>query len=295
MEEFDLNKYRLENPMDYLKAIEFIKEDPHNDIITQTIYKITRLHIPDTVYKYYFLSNNSQENDIRFQTLLKKKVYMAHPKSFNDPFDNNAFYYRKEKLMEYPFLRRFNGSIIDDFSDFIRLSSFTYIGINCMPMWAHYSNNHQGFCVSYNTKLKENPLLSCTLFPVQYVEDRIDITAILESVIDEIEILKKKAKKTGEKIIFCNNLIIIWISFYYACLKHSSWSYEKELRCITASNSAGMPYLDATPSAIYLGAKCSEINKKCLSDVAYHLNIPIYIMAIDEYAAKYELSPKKYG
>ena len=50
-EGFDVEKYREEMPMDYFKAIELIKEDPSNPIITDAIYKVTRIHIPDKIYK----------------------------------------------------------------------------------------------------------------------------------------------------------------------------------------------------------------------------------------------------
>lgn len=295
VDKFDLKKYRDENPMDYLEVIKLINENPGNNTIMRTIYEITRLHIPDTVYKYYSLSKDNEENNIKFNTLSNNKIYMAHPNSFNDPFENNAFFYQKEKLMKYSFLQRFDGRFIDDFSNYVRMSSFTNSGINCMPMWAHYANNHQGYCVSYNTKIKENINLRSSIFPVQYVDERIDITSIMETVIDELLVLKEKAKLVGKKVISIDNLIVLWISIYFACLKHSSWSYEKEFRCVTASNSPGMPYLNATPSAIYLGAKCSGVNKKHLVDIAFQLNIPIHDMEMDDYTTKYELTPKKIG
>jgi hypothetical protein len=40
-------KYRQENPMDYLKAIELIKNNLTNGEVMNTIYRITRLHIPE--------------------------------------------------------------------------------------------------------------------------------------------------------------------------------------------------------------------------------------------------------
>lgn len=50
-EKFDLVKYRKENPMDYVKAIKLINDEPENYEIPKNIYQITKLHIPDTVYK----------------------------------------------------------------------------------------------------------------------------------------------------------------------------------------------------------------------------------------------------
>ncbi|MBI6874648.1 hypothetical protein [Clostridium aciditolerans] len=88
-------------------------------------------------------------------------------------------------------------------------------------------------------------------------------------------------------------MVVVWISVYYACLKHLSWSYENELRCVASSNFSRMPYLDAVPSAIYIGAKCSEINKKYLFDIAYQLDISIYQMFFNEYSLRYELELKQ--
>lgn len=292
-EEFDLKTYLRENSMDYLKAMELIKKNTNNDIVMQIISEIARLHVPELVYKYDSLSDNFEKDIRKFKTLLNKKVYLADPKSFNDPFDNKAFFYRNEVLAKYDFLKYCNGKIIDDFSNYVRLASFTSNGINNMPMWTHYSNNHRGYCVVYNTKSNKNTDLSSNLFPVQYIEERVDITPILDSFIAELVSLKEKSSITVEKIISSNSLIIGSISIYCTCLKHLSWSCEKELRCVVSSNHSEIPYLDAIPSAIYIGAKCSEMNKKHLFDIASKSNIPIYQMLFNEYSLKYELEAKQ--
>ena len=38
--------------------------------------------------------------------------------------------------------------------------------MNSMPMWAHYSNNHRGFCVAYDMKDDANIALSGCTFPI---------------------------------------------------------------------------------------------------------------------------------
>lgn len=292
-EEFDLDKYRLEHPMDYMKAISLICVDPSNPIISKTIYQITRLHIPDKIFKYYSLSNNPDENSIKFNTLMDKKIYLANSKSMNDPFEGKAFYYHNKKLTKFDVLKPHNGRLIDDFSKFHLLSSFTKNGINCMPMWAHYANNHQGYCVEYDTKHPYNQLLRSSLFPVQYTDERIDITPIMEQNIIEFLHAKEIAKEKKQKEIIIDNLSLVWLGIYYSCLKHSSWQYENEFRVIIASNSPVAPYMDALPSAIYVGVNCSELNKKHLFDIAYMLNIPFYLMEFDEYSMSYELTAKE--
>ena len=236
-ERFDIDKYRKENPMDYLKAVEIIKNSPTDVEVMKTIYGITRLHIPNILYKYYYLSDNESENIIRLDTLREKKIFMAECKSLNDPFDNKAFFYRGEELECYGRLKEYKGRIIDDFSSFHRITCFTSNGYNCMPMWAHYSNNHKGYCVAYDMNENYNMLLKSCMFPVQYVDQRIDVTEIMKSHVKNLLIEKEKAEKIGEKKILINDFTVIWVSNLYSLLKHKSWSYENEFRCSVPSNS----------------------------------------------------------
>lgn len=276
--------------MDYLKAIELMNTAPYSCEIMETVYMVTRLHIPERVYKYYSLTENSALNNIKLNTLLENKIYLADANTFNDPFESKAFYYRSHSLAKHDSLRQWDGKLVDDFSLYVRLSSLTSIGINSMPMWAHYTNNHCGYCVEYNTEGKENLSLTSSLFPVQYIDKRIDITPIMESVVRELELQKTKAMQQGEKEIIINNLILVWISIYYSCLKHVSWEYEKELRVVTSSENT---YTNAMPSKIYIGAKCSTENVNALVSIAKTLKIPIFQMYFDEYSPKYELLPQE--
>lgn len=290
-EEFDLEKYRKEHPMDYIKAIEFINEDPTNAEIQKTLYSITRLHIPNKIYKYFSLSDNEDLNKIKLNTIKDKKIYLAENADMNDPFEGKAFFYDNKKLTKYERLVHCDGKLIDDFSKYMRITSFTSESVNCMPMWAHYGSNHCGFCVEYDTN--NNLQLKGCLFPVQYTEKRIDITNIMDKVTKELIASIEKNIKNNVKEIKIDNLILMWISTYYSCIKHKSWSYENEIRCIMAQNAPGSPYINAKPSAIYIGMNCNELKKKELFDIAYELNIPLYQMVFDSKSDKYELTLEK--
>lgn len=197
--DFNIKEYRVEHPMDYLKAMELILDTPYKTEVFQTIYKITRLHIPNILYKYFSLTENDGLNKLKLETLRNKKIYMSDIKSLNDPFDNKAFFYKNEKLQKHKELHTADGKIFDDLSSFSRVSSFTANGINCMPMWAHYSNNHKGFCVSYDMKNKNNTQLSGCMFPIQYSAKRIDITSIMDSQIRMMLSEKEKQMAAGKK------------------------------------------------------------------------------------------------
>ena len=203
---------------------------------------------------------------------------MADVKSLNDPFDGKAYFYNANEIKKYDVLIPHNGRIIDDFTDFIKVASLTGNDINSMPMWAHYSNNHEGFCVSYDMN-DNNELFSCT-FPVQYCNQRIDVTSLMEK---QIKILTDEIPKQLEmdvKQILISDLSIVYMSLLFCNLKHSSWSYENEFRCTTGAIAEGMPYIDAKPKEIFIGINCSPQHSKKLMEIADVLNVPIHKMVL---------------
>lgn len=285
--DFDIEKWRKENPMDYLKALYLINTSSNKDEVFMWIYKITRKYIPDTLFKYYSLTDDIQLNKRKLDTLSQRKIFMADAKYLNDPFDNKAFFYKHHELKKYERLKNCDGKIIDDFSAFNKVTSLTANDVYSMPMWAHYSNNHRGFCISYDMK-SNNELSACT-FPIQYTDQRIDITKLIEnqiiSMTNEFNIQSSK----GNKRILLNDLSLIYLSSLLCNLKHISWSYENEFRCTTGATAKGMPYISATPKEIYIGMNCLPKYEKKLINIANTLKIPIYKMYFDEFNEKFDL------
>lgn len=288
---FDIQKWREENPMDYLKAMYFINNSHNKNESFKAIYQITRLYIPDILYKYYSLTENAFFNEQKLNTLIQKKIYMSEISCLNDPFDNKAFFYQPAELMNYALLKPHNGKLIDDFSSFNRVTCMTSNKITSLPMWAHYSNNHAGFCVSYD--MKYNRILSDCTFPVQYTEERIDITSTMKQQTEYImnEIASNPNKDMLE--IIHNDLSLVYLCAFFSNIKHSSWSYENEFRCTMGANAKGMPYIDATPKEIYIGMNCSQNNQDKLISIANTLQIPIYQMQFDELDTNFNLSYKR--
>lgn len=121
---------------------------PDRDTAFETIYRVIRLYIPDTLYKYYSLTDDTELNKKKFETLQNNKIFICEAKYLNDPFDNKAYYYNHKKLKIYVVLKKYNGRLIDDFSSYNQVTALTSNKVNSLPMWTHYSNNHQGFCIS---------------------------------------------------------------------------------------------------------------------------------------------------
>lgn len=293
MEEFDIEKWRAEKPMDYILAMDLLNQAPDKNEVFRMIYEITRLHIPDILFKYFSLTENTSLNKSKFETLHNRKIYMSDVKDLNDPFDCKAYFYRPEQLKKYARLAEHGGKLIDDFSAFSKVASFTANTINSMPMWAHYSNNHKGFCISYDMKDKRNaPLSNCT-FPVQYTSKRIDVTDLMDFQVRKIIARIEKTITEGKKEVLYDDLSLIFMTAFFSNIKHETWDYEKEYRCITGANAPGMPFLTAVPKEIYIGMNCSQVHVDQLIKIAEELQVPVFKMIFDEYSTKYDLSFQK--
>ena len=281
-------------PVDYFKILYFTNQANEEFIqneVFKTIYRIIRLYIPDTLFKYYSLTENDELNTRKFETLENRKIYLSDICSFNDPFDSRAFYYDPNQLMSIERLKQVDGKLIDDFSSFIRSTSLSANGVQSMPMWAHYSNNHTGFCVSYD--MNSNSKLSSCTFPVQYTNERLDITSMMCDIAQKISDAVDRNIEAGIKKTVLNDFRIIYTSILLNNIKHSSWNYENEFRCTIASNAEGAPFIAAIPKEIYIGMKCSIKHTERLMTIGKSLNIPVYKMIFEDLCPEYKLSIKR--
>ena len=297
--DFDLERWKKDYPLDYLKALYIIltADKAISGVPThlaqyasfQAIYRISRLCIPDTLYKYGSLTNDEDLNEKKFQTLLNRQIFMSDIKDFNDPFDGKAFYYNPEMLKDIGRLAEHDGRFIDDFTRFSKATSLTENDVNCMPMWAHYSNNHRGFCVAYDMKHPDNlPLFSCT-YPVQYTDQRLDITSFMRNYAQNIANQVDCQIEQGQKEVVIDDLSIVYLPLLLCNVKHISWQYEREFRCTMGAIAKGMPYVDAVPKAIYIGMNCIPTHVERLKTIAKTLQIPVYQMVFEECATMFNL------
>lgn len=266
---WDINKWRKEYPIDYYEMSAMLvnsEEAIIRDEVFKMLYQIIRLHIPDTVYKYFSLDVSEKRDKENLETLFKGKVYMSEINGFNDPFDGRAFFYNPKELEDVERLKHCGGRLIEDFCEFVRVACFTANGVQSMPMWAHYANNHRGFCVEYDVK---NSLdLKSNLFPVQYTDQRLDISSEMIKQAIKISNAIDATKQKGDLVTMLEDKTLIYLPQLLYNIKHLSWSYEKEYRCIIASNADGMPFINAKPKAIYIGRDCNNKKAQYLFDIA---------------------------
>lgn len=302
-EDFDKEQWLKEHPIDYFKLIYVLfkttKNAPNDvpqdlamDVAFNALYPITRLYIPDTLYKFYSLNNDQNLNKKKFDTLKNQQIFMSDIKDFNDPFDGKAFFYNPKELADIKRLKHVNGRIIEDFTSFHKGTALTENNTSCMPMWAHYANNHQGFCVSYDMHNPANRTLSGCTFPVQYTEQRLDITSFMKKYAEMVAGTVDKQIEQGNKQIQISDLSLIYVAQCLCNIKQATWQYEKEFRCTMGAIAKGMPYADAVPKAIYIGINCSEQNRNELVAIGKKLMIPVYQMNLDELSENYKLEER---
>ena len=70
-----------------------------------------------------------------------------------------------------------------------------------MPMRAHYSNNHRGYCVEYDMEQGENQSLKGLVFPVQYSDRRIDLTDFFREQVRALLEERDRCLEMGKEVV----------------------------------------------------------------------------------------------
>lgn len=291
----ELIEWRNENPVDYIKGMNLLLETPVQDISDtfMEIYKYTRLYIPNVLFKYFSLSDCIELNDMKIETLRNQLLHFAEIRTLNDPFDSKAFFYNPESLKSIKRLKKCNGRFIEDFSDFHRITSFTSCGTSSLPMWAHYSNNHQGYCIVYDMTDERNVRILANTFPIQYTNVRVDLTVFMKSQVEKICAEIDSHISKGCQVISLSDPSMVFIPQLLSYIKNSTWSYEQEFRCSIGKVDKQTHVLPAFPKEIYIGLNCSEYYAERLTEIGRELGVPVYKMVFDDLDTVYDLRSER--
>ena len=263
-------------------------------------YEYRCINVPKILYKYSRLLDNQlcqesithrcekikDKNERKFQALEDNMLWMPTYNHLNDPFEFKALYLNKQSLDNYgwevPELERF----LKDIKELFLLASFSQNLTDNIPMWAHYANDHKGFCVEYRIV---DPKY---LYPISYEAERVAIASSITKLIPKfLNYDKTKISETDPELRLYFNII-----YHMTIMKHKSWEYEKEYRAIyfnqTAEklgNKVPLSDLGLEISKIYVGTDCDIENKQRLLQIATKLNCEINEMYLDEYEPSFEL------
>ncbi len=230
-----------------------------------------------------FLINNGKKID----TVENNQLWLSRVDEYNDPFEFRSV---------YPDKSRSNGNeeltleLLSYLKNQIRISCF--VGrepIHEMPMWAHYANNHQGFCIEYAV------INSANFYPIQYSSERIPIATIPSFIFSSIsKAISEDQKELDQKSQA--NIIYLILS---AMVKSKHWEYENEYRIIYQAqkpeeNGENVKLVDLglEMKQIYIGKSCCKKNRVRLIEIAKKNNLPINEIFLDEYISDYKLSSR---
>jgi len=128
-------------------------------------------------------------------------------------------------------------------------------------MWAHYADNHKGFCLEYDIKsMSYRDLRRRFMYPVIYSEKMFDATDYMHGNV-----------KDGRNVLHLN---------LAALTKAIDWRYEKEWRLVFSNGVLLMPqkcYI-GKPTHLYLGSKMEDTDQEDLIDICKSKEIPYSMM-----------------
>lgn len=203
--------------------------------------------------------------------LRHKALKLSSIDEFNDPFE-----FRLAKCGDENVNRAFKA-LYDFQKNEYRVVCLS-ANINSLIMWSHYSKNHTGMLITFDTEriLVEGQKLSGHVQQVDYVEDMILIP-------DNFPILDR-----------AEQMKIIYKSTYK---KFKDWKYEQEYRVLVIfDHSENKRYMDIPPKAVLevvLGLHCdleTELNIKSILQGNEYRHVKLKRAFLDEkrYKMRYE-------
>lgn len=175
-------------------------------------------------------------------------------------------------------------------------------------MWGTYSNSATGFALEYtfdrvNTVFPEDdykPIIS--LYPIVYSNRRIDATEYANNAYSQFLILDIAAGKgigispqiLNKYVGYPDEFMATKIALY----KSKEWKHEREWRLFYTPSvfpiyTQQYSRVKYTPTAVYLGRKISDFNRRIIIGIAKEKRLPVFKMELNENANTYLLRKKR--
>lgn len=251
-------------------------------------------YIPNRLFQYNALldkryNNYIEKNDIRLKLLEENEINVTNYKCFNDPFEFEMLSVDMDKLEKENYDSKEIDKFLNAFKNKILVSCFTTINNN-MPMWAHYANNHKGYCVEYEINDTEK------IYPVFYEQFRNKNSEELTNMVKELYDYYSDLK--NHKIEFYKIFSYFYLSL---CCKNKFWEYENEYRMLYRTDESGVykgktikiedEYMDV--KSIYIGYKCECNYVNQLINISKKIRCNVYKMDFNKYGVDYKLISKQ--
>ncbi|QTB29076.1 hypothetical protein [Lysinibacillus sphaericus] len=146
-------------------------------------YKLKQSKVPKRLFKYQPINDKIREE--RLGTLKENKVWLTKSDYLNDPYDCQAIYYNKEKLLKTiiennipekiskkpEYIIEYLEKGLKMFKSNLAVTCFSEQEDN-MPMWANYADNHAGICIEYDLVIYLSILISVKCYTLWYTKKK---------------------------------------------------------------------------------------------------------------------------
>ena len=206
-----------------------------------------------SIFKYREFNKSSLE------LLINRELWFAKPDTLNDPFECQMIFRNILDSMwaKYKFDENLKTKIEAETEKCLSnagICSFSKTRQNQL-MWAHYADEHKGFCIGFKHELLIENTNEIGSIDVLYQSDYPyeEIFKIIEKFLVNLD---GDLTKT-----------IIW-SIVYKIMqtKYTYWSYERELR-LTRLKYGALAFSPIAVNSIAFGLRMSERDKKTLREL----------------------------
>lgn len=257
--------------------------------------------VPKKLFKFMCFDYRKELNINKIECIENNRFWLSEKEWLNDPFELESHYLDYDKIEKYDYSKKEVEEINRLYTDEFLLGCFTTENnLNgCLPMWAHYADNHKGFCIEYEVINSE------MYYPISYEPNRFPMTTIFMNLLSlmKLDMCGKITDYEKNELQYAHNL-----AFYSNMVKHESWSYENEWRLLFPKNlyielykkdiNGGaqvlLEHIGLRISSIYFGMNYDEDNEFMvrLKNMCEDKGIDMYKMYIDYSQNEYKLSYK---
>ena len=239
-----------------------------NDRKLEDAEKYRKSLVPNKLLKFVSLSENPDSNSKKFYSLKKQQAWFSSINVLNDPYEFKCMYIDENKLKEHGYdeyiILKFR-KLLDDQMKHWSVLSLSAASLDCLPMWAYYTNNFSGFCIEYEVERPD------AIFAVSYEPNRIPIATIIANLYHEFGEMVERGEKTNSEVEFYSTLLRCQLHS-----KHESWKHEQEYRILFPSQAdigfnVDIQNIGLKTSKIVAGLNCTNDNKERLNDISNHL------------------------
>jgi|GEM_PF-2287877 hypothetical protein len=234
--------------------------------------------IPRYLYVYKSFDDTGYWKDI----LINKRLYMARPEQFNDPFEGQLFPFSTSSCGQSINLAAGKGN--KDVTQFLNDYRVVCLSSNIRnkAMWAYYADDYKGFAIRFKTTKDKGCFMQGNVFAAA---ERV----IYKKESEEIPCREVCGYREAKKI-------------QRQCLLYKSddWRQEEEFRVIKYSRSKNKKFLhfgyDDIESVI-LGARISEANRETITGIceANHIKIRnMWLATIESRIEFYSKEPPRF-